>query len=379
MPANSEPAAAPTITTDHVIKPMHTHAEILQQPKLWSDTLDRVRVAAAKSNLPTGSDGRGVLLTGAGTSAYCAAAVAAAWPHAIAVPSTDLLVDPERSLSSIDVVISLARSGNSPESAAVVRQIRQLRSGIRHLAITCNEQSDLTTSGLDDLILLDPRTNDRSLVMTSSFSNLVLAGLCLAQPAPVAATVPIASARAATLLPAIERVCGAAAALVRDRIVILSSSPLQGWAREAGLKTVEMTAGKFPVLTETYLGLRHGPMSFVREDTLVLCLLSSDPHYRLYEADLLRELRSKKLGYLLGIAPADQGDLFDAVVPAVLPDARDEFRTPYEIATAQLLGYHLSLRAGLNPDNPSPDGVIHRVVEGVTIYPLSPDPDSRAI
>jgi len=34
-----------------------------------------------------------------------------------------------------------------------------------------------------------------------------------------------------------------------------------------------------------------------------------------------------------------------------------------------LLGYHLSLRIGLNPDNPSPEGVINRVVQGVRIYP----------
>jgi tagatose-6-phosphate ketose/aldose isomerase len=33
-----------------------------------------------------------------------------------------------------------------------------------------------------------------------------------------------------------------------------------------------------------------------------------------------------------------------------------------------LLGYHLSLRIGLNPDNPSPDGIINRVVSGVRIY-----------
>jgi tagatose-6-phosphate ketose/aldose isomerase len=36
-----------------------------------------------------------------------------------------------------------------------------------------------------------------------------------------------------------------------------------------------------------------------------------------------------------------------------------------------LLGYHLSLRLGLNPDNPSPEGVISRVVQGVKIHSAS--------
>ena len=209
--------------------------------------------------------------------------------------------------------------------------------------------------------------------MTSAFSNLVLAGLVLAQPDAVAAKVDEFSKHATALLPDIDRACRRAATRTRDRIVVLSSSPSLGWAREAGLKTLEMTAGHFPVITETYLGLRHGPMSFVKPDTLVLCLLSSDPVRRLYEADLIHELRSKKIGYLIGIAdPADLEGLFDEVIPAIAPQANDALRTPYEIMGPQLFGYYLSLRIGLNPDNPSPDGVINRVVQGVRIHPARP-------
>jgi tagatose-6-phosphate ketose/aldose isomerase len=114
-------------------------------------------------------------------------------------------------------------------------------------------------------------------------------------------------------------------------------------------------------------------MSFVQPDTLVLCLLSSDPVRRLYEADLIHELRSKKIGYLIGIAdPADSKGLFDEIIPAIAPQENDALRTPYEIVGPQLLGYHLSLRIGLNPDNPSPTGVINRVVQGVKIHPAGP-------
>jgi len=55
-------------------------------------------------------------------------------------------------------------------------------------------------------------------------------------------------------------------------------------------------------------------------------------------------------------------------MPAVAPREDDALRTSYEIVGPQLLGYHLSLRIGLNPDNPSPDGIINRVVSGVRIY-----------
>ncbi len=351
----------------------HTLHEILQQPLLWPITVENVRSASERLKLPLKLEHARVLLAGAGSSAYAASAVAMAWPGAVAVPTTDLLVDMERYLLEVNAVISLARSGDSPESVAVVERIRALRPDILQLAIVCNEDGALSQLGLAGLIVLDPRTNDQSLVMTSAFSNLVLAGLVLAQPDAVAASVAELSKCASALLPNVDRACQQAATRICDRIVVLSSSPLRGWASEAGLKTLEMTAGHFPVVTETYLGLRHGPMSFVKPDTFVLCLLSSDPMRRSYETDLIDELRAKKIGYLIGIAdPADSEGLFDVVIPAVAPQANDTLRTPYEILGPQLLGYYLSLRIGLNPDNPSPAGVINRVVKGVRIHPTRP-------
>jgi tagatose-6-phosphate ketose/aldose isomerase len=347
--------------------PALTFEEIFQQPLLWPTTVARVQAGSAQLDLEL--DKTRVLLTGAGSSAYAATAVASAWPRAVAVPTTDLLVDPGRYLRDVDAVISLARSGNSPESAAVVERVRALRPEMRQLAITCNHESSLVQSGLNGLIVLDPRTNDRSLVMTGSFSNLVLAGLSLAQPQTAAKNAGLASERAKSSLPVIDSECRRIATRVRDRIVVLSSSPLLGWVREAGLKILEMTAGSFPVMSETYLGLRHGPMSFLRADTVVLCLLSSNPVRRLYEMDLIQELRSKKLGIAVVIADgAERSSLFDEVIPAVLPEAPDDMRTPFEVLIPQLLGYHLSRSLGLNPDNPSPDGVINRVVQGVTIH-----------
>jgi len=349
--------------------PHLTLEEIYSQPTLWRTTPPLVADASLKLNLSSRLQGRRLLLTGAGTSAYAAAAVAAAWLNAIAVPTTDLLLDTAHHLEGMDVVVSLARSGNSPESAAVVAAVRSLHPRIYQLAITCNADGALAHSELDGLIALDPRTNDRSLVMTSSFSNLVLAGLCLANPVHAAASVEDACSRAQAMLPAIDQQCRRLAERVQDRIVMLASSPALGWAHEAALKAMEMTAGRFPVLAESYLGLRHGPMSFIRPDTLVMCLLANDPIRRLYEKDLIDELRAKKLGYLVAIGDSEKDDgLADELLPAIAPQLSDALRTPYEIVSGQLLGYHLGLRIGLNPDNPSPGGIINRVVQGVRIH-----------
>lgn len=347
----------------------HTRREIFQQPLLWPVTLALVEAASERFGLGSKLARKRILFTGAGTSAYAARAVAVARAGCVAVPTTDLLLDAERLLAGVEVVISLARSGNSPESAAVVERVKSLCPHILQLAITCNPDSRLTRSGLDGVILLDPRSNDESLVMTSAFSGLVLAGLGLLDLDAAKAAVGQRAERAEALLPKLEQASRAAAEWVRDRIVILSSSPLFGWADEARLKVLEMTAGFFPAMAETFLGLRHGPMSFLRPDTLVLALLSADPQRRLYERDLLKELRAKKIGYLVGIAEESERDLFDMIIPAVAPNLSDRLRTPFEIIVPQLLGYHLSLMKGLDPDNPSPSGVINRVVQGVTIHP----------
>ncbi|MBS1821737.1 MAG: tagatose-6-phosphate ketose isomerase, partial [Acidobacteria bacterium] len=279
------------------------------------------------------------------------------------------LVDTERYIDETEVLISIGRSGNSPESLAVVERVNSLRPQIVQLAITCNHEGALARSPLLRSILLDPRTDDKSLVMTSSFSNLVLAGLCLCKLPQSERITPLASKSAKLHLTEIDSTMRHLAQKVKDRIVFLASSPMFPWAQEGALKSEEMTAARFPILAETFLGLRHGPMSFVHKDTVVLCLLSNDVLRRRYELDLVRELREKKIGYLAGIGcRGDESSLFDISFPAIIPEGDDELRVPFEILGPQLLGYHLSRRVGLNPDNPSQSGVINRVVQGVMIH-----------
>jgi tagatose-6-phosphate ketose/aldose isomerase len=357
------------ISRNTIEEASRTWVEIAQQSTVWPTTLDRIAHAVEDLNLgPVLSTAR-VLLTGAGTSAYASSAIAAAWRQAIAVPSTDLLINVERYIRDVDVVISVARSGDSPESLATVDRIHKLRPEVMQLAITCDPKGALARSPLVRPILLDPRTNDESLVMTGSFSNLTLAGLSLADATAVAAALPTACSNAQLHFETVNDVAIRIAKLVEERLVLLSSSPLYPWAQEGALKSLEMTAGRFSVMAETYLGLRHGPLSFVNASTIVLCLLSNDSIRRQYEFDLIKELRMKNLGILVGIgASPNEASLFDENIPAILPIGPDVLRVPFEIIAPQLLGYHLSLRAGLNPDNPSPDGVINRVVKGVQIY-----------
>ena len=344
-----------------------TRSEILSQPELWQDTIRRVSESSFASSFQKHSGS--ALIAGAGTSAYSALAIEGALSGSRAVPTTDLLLDLEPWLSHATALLSIARSGDSPESCGVVRRVQRARPEVAQFAITCNASGAVAqTSGVEALIL-DPRTNDRSLVMTSSFSNLTLAGIAMEHLDVLQTAVSGIAGQAAAQMPVFETAAGELAARRPRRFVALASRPLFACAQEAALKVLEMTAGRVAVLPETFLGLRHGPMSFLEPETLVLAFLSSHPGRRRYEVDLLAELRAKKLGYVVAISPPglDPG-LSDLALEANAPSLPDSIRAPFEIVFAQILGMHLSLSEGLDPDKPSPEGVISRVVQGVTVY-----------
>ncbi len=344
-----------------------TWSEIHQQPETWLTTLQRVRDEPLSSEISRQS--AQAIITGAGTSAYAAGAIESAWPGSRAIPTTDILTQPAPHLQPVSIVLSLARSGNSPESLAAVDRLHRLFPQVPQYAITCNAEGALARHSHVKTILLDPRTNDRSLAMTSSFSNLVLAGLCMSDGPQFAEQLPGLCDSIAERMISLASRARSMAETLPSRAVVLASRALLPCAQEIGLKFLELTAGKVAVLVETFLGLRHGPLSFLDRDTLVLALLSTDARTRAYEEDLLAELRAKRLGRLIGLVPSGfKPALLDECVPALAPALPDSLRTPFEVVYGQLLAYQLSLRAGLNPDNPSPAGIITRVVQGVTIH-----------
>lgn len=349
-----------------------TLKEISQQPELWPNTLERV----ASSNAHSIVEDRVAVICGAGSSAYAASAVAATWPNSISIPTTDLLTFSKRELSHLapgfvsnGVLVSLARSGESPESVGVIARIKQMFPSVVHLAITCNEHGELARLPGVNPLILDPQTNDRSLVMTASFSNLLLAGMAVARGDFLSRHLPGIVATVKNAFPGLEKSAQRLASPSPSRLMVLTSAGLVPFAREASLKVLEMTAGRTTAISETFLGVRHGPMSFLRPDSLVLCVLSSAAERRRFEEDVLRELRQKKLGHLIVIRSSGSGGEFGHdFIPAMAPDLPDDLRGPFEIVFPQLLAYHLSLASHLDPDNPSPDGVITRVVQRFQLH-----------
>jgi tagatose-6-phosphate ketose/aldose isomerase len=158
------------------------------------------------------------------------------------------------------------------------------------------------------------------------------------------------------------------------RIVFLGYGGRYGATREASLKMLEMTSGKVASMSQTYLGLRHGPMTFIDSRTLVVCFLSSDSLLRRYERDLIMELNAKRLGarkLIAGVgdpgAGLCQGE--DLAIPYDIPgQVNDDNLAVLDVLIAQILGFHRCLKEGLKPDSPSVSGVISRVVGKFRIH-----------
>jgi tagatose-6-phosphate ketose/aldose isomerase len=298
-----------------------------------------------------------------------------------ATPSTDLLTNmAEHVIPGRDYLwISFSRSGDSSEGVAVLETALSDYPEIKHLIVTCNEEGKMARAFNDRnsvfTIVLDDDVNDRGLAMTSSFSNMVIVAQALAHCRGLLSYGHIVERLAASttaLLPNAANICEGLVQSGFSKVCFLGTGPLKGAAVESGLKVLELTSGRIATLAESFLGLRHGPMSAIDGDTLVVAFFSADARRRQYEMDLIQEIWDKGLtSKLLAIEPNAQENLSIAPENTVLLGLRnvsDLYLPPLAVIVGQLLGLFASLKQGLRPDDPSPRGAIGRVVEHVKIH-----------
>jgi tagatose-6-phosphate ketose/aldose isomerase len=225
-------------------------------------------------------------------------------------------------------------------------------------------------------LALDEAVNDRGLAMTSSFTNMVLAGQCvghLEDEAQFGEVVAQLSETGRRFLPAAAEVAEAITLLGCTRTCFVGSGVLRAVADESALKVVELSGGKVTTLAETPLGLRHGPLSSVDGQTLFVAFLSSEARRRGYELDLLREIDRKRLGRVRAVVTARSGEDASSLVDYCLSldtggNFPDHYRPVLDVMLSQLIGLFASMRSGLKPDQPSPSGTITRVVAPIKLY-----------
>ena len=364
-----------------------TAKEISHQPAVWRQTFNNVEAGRAGIDAflapLLAKDNLRVVLTGAGTSAFAGKVVA---PHLArvtgrrfdAISTTDIVSAPAEYLAEQvpTLVISFARSGNSPESVATVDLADQVLNECYHLVLTCNPDGQLAEAGKikDNVfcLLMPEGTNDKSFAMTSSFTCMMLSAVCIFDKTE-GLSEKVEKICTNTELLISEKAVEMKALAARDcsRVVFLGSACLQGLAQESALKFLELTAGRVVAVYDSPLGFRHGPKSIVDDKTHIFHFMSNDAYTRQYDHDLLAEIRKdNQAEHIVAISDGCDEQVMKGDVICTKTKLGSEniwLSFPF-IALAQTFSFFKSVQLGITPDNPCPTGEVNRVVQGVTIH-----------
>ena len=365
---------------------LYTPAEIAQQPTTWQTTwriFGEVRDELARFLRVVRDEQWTVFLIGAGTSDYIGRSLAGllrqSWnTEVMAVASTDLLAGRDELLleGRKYLWVSFSRSGDSPEGVAVLEQALDSCPNVRHLVVSCNATGRMVQVARESsnamAVVLDDAVNDRSLAMTSSFTNMLLFGQALAhlwEPNGFEATLERMTVAAEYLLGKGAHLAHDIAARRSQLACFVGAGGLAGAAKESALKLTELTAGGIVALSETTLGLRHGPMSALNRDAVFTAFVAGGGRQRQYDIDLVREVRAKEVVRTIVCVGAEEGSADHSLYCNALTGIGDAYRPAVDVIFGQMLGLFSSVELGLRPDSPSPEGVISRVVPPFTIYP----------
>lgn len=369
-----------------------TTREIKQQPELWQEAFDyykeeKNRIDDFLNQIKAKHSRVRVIFTGAGSSAYVGDTVVPYLKEVgdeasfefQAVPTTSIVSNPKSYFKKDipTILVSFARSGNSPESVASVQHGQNLVDDFYQITITCAPEGKLAEKAQGDeknlLLLMPERSNDQGFAMTGSFTCMTLTVVLVFDPKTVEEKAEYVSQMNAMAEDLMKREQELQDLIDQDfnRVIYLGSGPQAGVAREVQLKILELTAGKVATAFDSSLGFRHGPKSFIDEQSIAFLFVSNDPYTRQYDVDMLKELDADKIAKVVYGISVEQDNNFNGSnftfdqKYADLPDAY--LALPYTMF-GQIISLMTAIKVGNKPDTPSPTGTVNRVVKGVTIH-----------
>jgi glucosamine--fructose-6-phosphate aminotransferase (isomerizing) len=341
--------------------PQHfaTLNEILSQPAVWQAALAELKQNAQTAAILEQTKTRTEwLFLGCGTSFYLAEAAASSWTmltgqRARALPASEPLLFADLAYAKVSGLQSviISRSGSTSEAVRAAELLSRQFS-VPTLGITCTADSALGRAC--DQTLHISSANEKSLVMTRSFSAMLLALQYLAAKKAQRPDFLEAQQRVAVHFETqIQSMSRRVEAFVEKHsfadFVFLGQGPFHAIAREAALKVMEMSCS----YSQSFhtLEFRHGPKAVVSPETCLTFFLSESAANA--ESEVLVEMkeldgtiiavcnratdairRSSDLVFELGF----DGPELATVAPSVVP--------------SQLLGFFTGVKKNLNPDEP---------------------------
>ncbi len=374
---------------------IHTASEIHSQPDLWRKTAEML--GRRKSDIVSfmeqvmAVENLRIVTAGAGSSAFIGETMQYLLAREMKVRmehihTTDIISAADSVLFDVPtLLISYGRSGESPESAAAIEFAEKRIRKIYHIIVVCDENSRLARYGKERenaLLLVMPQGScDKGFAMTSSVSCMSLATWGLFHYKELDTYRDYIRALAGSAEREMEDVAAKAeevAAMPYRRLIWLGTGALKGLAREAAVKSMELSDGYVHAGYDAPMGFRHGPKTVINNETVTVHFLSNQEQSLCYDVDFAKEVIREKEGNLVVVVgelgSVDKITGADCKVGYTLPDilpSVSEMGTYIKcLLFAQLLSMKKSLALGYTTDNPSRKGDVNRIVQGVVIYDL---------
>jgi glucosamine--fructose-6-phosphate aminotransferase (isomerizing) len=345
--------------SDSLVRGSHTLTEILSQPEVWRSCLSRLGEETAFQSIGNKTRVRKPwLFVGCGTSFFLAEAAASSWSlltgfPARALPASEVLLFPQLAqLQEQDLqAVIISRSGRTSEALRAAELLAK-KYNVSTLGITCALESDLAK--ICELTIALPKADEKSVVMTRSFSSMLLALLRLAAEAANAPQFSTSIESVTKRLASdIEKWSDGVEAFSSKHAfadyIFLGQGPFFPIAREAALKVTEMSHS----YAQAYhtLEFRHGPKSIVAPQTCITFFLSESGMQA--ESEVLLEMKELG-GTIVAICNRASEDVRRAadLLFELNVDVSEPFLLAPFVIPGQLLGYHTGVKKGFNPDEP---------------------------
>lgn len=332
-----------------------TYQEIKSQPQAWQASLAHANEQYIHVQEHIQKPWPEVIFTGCGSTHYLSLSAAARWQaltgiSARGIPASEIWHYPQSILTkATPLLVAVSRSGSTTETIKAIQQY-QTRYDQQPVVISCYPDNPMVNSS--PYVLLTKDAEEKSVAQTKSFTSmLVMAQYLALQASPNA--IKLAD-QIQTLPKTLDGLFSQYESAIQEvaidrqfsKFVFLGSGINYGLASEAMLKMKEMSLSISEVFH--FMEFRHGPMSMVTEDTLVIGLVDDATDDE--ELKVLKEMqkigaRTLAIGESLQKGQADHiFSLKSGVDPLV--------RGPLYIPLLQLLAYYRAMHNGLDPDTP---------------------------
>jgi len=334
-------------------KGANTQQEIYSQPNIWKQTLNEISNLQFEKPL-TGNNFNQFLVTGCGSTYYLSIWAARALQENIGIlarplPASELLLSPHSWYfpNQLTQLIAISRSGTTSETVAGVNHFKNNPS-FESSVVTCYPNSELAL--LADTLIAVPAAQEKSIAQTRSFTSMML-GISFYIKQEVKEDLPEQLTSLGSLL--MDKYSNLIKDIANDnnieRFFFLGSGPRYGLACEAMLKMKEMSLS----YSEAYhfLEFRHGPMSMVNNQSLVVGLIGKDNKH--HEFQVLKDM--KKLGATTLVIGGEVGEEIPGWIDQYIPLTQNNlglFGDVLYLPCLQILAFERAISKGLDPDNP---------------------------